>query len=294
MVDRPADLPGAPAAAAAVTGGRQAGPPESAAQIAAAYDAVAAGYDELVREDAWMRDRLWAHYLRAFDRGARVLDVACGTGLDTLHLAALGRRMTGVDASPGMVAELRRKAAVLGLAERLAVRVEDAAHLHDLPAASFDGILSSFAGINTVDLPRFAAAAARLLRPHGRAVLHLLAAAGAGRRGSGERSDVGGGSGERSNAGRGSGERSNLVDVLIGGHRVRHALPVAADLYRRHFAADFALRRWYGLGWMWPRRFGRRCPPALLGALGRLDAALGRWPPFRGGGRFFVIDLERR
>jgi SAM-dependent methyltransferase len=273
--------------------------PASPASVAAAYDAVAADYDGLVREDAWMRERLWAHYLRVFGRGARVLDVACGTGLDTLRLAALGRRMTGVDASPGMVAELCRKAAARSLA--VEVQVEDAARLGDWPAASFDGILSSFAGINTVDLPRFAAAAAHLLRPHGRAVLHLLAPAGAPSRPArppSGRSRRSGRStppapGPEPGARPGAGGVFAAVEVTIGGHPVRHALPAAPDLYRRHFAADFALRRWYGLGWMWPRRFGRRWPPALLGVLGRLDAALGRWPPFRGRGRFYVIDLER-
>ncbi len=267
--------------------------PASAAAVAAAYDAVAAGYDGLVREDAWMRERLWAHYLRVFGRGARVLDVACGTGLDTLRLAALGRRMIGVDASPGMVAELCRKAAARGLA--VEVQVEDAARLGDWPAASFDGILSSFAGLNTVDLPRFAAAAAHLLHPHGRAVLHLLAPAGAPSRQVRPRSgrSTPSAPGPGLEARPGAGGVFAAVDVTIGGHPVRHVLPPAPDLYRRHFAADFALRRWYGLGWMWPRRFGRRCPPALLGVLGRLDAALGRWPLFRGRGRFYVIDLER-
>jgi ubiquinone/menaquinone biosynthesis C-methylase UbiE len=285
MSDRLADLPPGPAMP-----GSQDRPPESADRVAAAYDAVAAGYDDLVREDFWMRERLWAHYLGVFGEGARVLDVACGTGLDTLHLAALGRRMTGVDASPGMVAELRRKAAARGLAKRLDVRVEDAACLDGWSAASFDGILSSFAGVNTVDLPRFAAAAARLLRPRGRAILHLLAPAAARPRSWWLRSRLGSASPHEATPAGPPGELS----VVIGGHRVRHARPAPADLYHCHFAADFALRRWYGLGWLWPRRFGRRCPPALLGSLGRLDAALGRWDPFRGRGRFFVIDLERR
>ena len=38
----------------------------------------------------------------------------------------------------------------------------------------FDGVVSSFAALNTVDLERFGAVAAGLLRPGGRAILHLL------------------------------------------------------------------------------------------------------------------------
>lgn len=242
-------------------------PVESAARVGAAYDAVAAGYDQLVQEDGWMRERLWAHHLRVFAPGARVLDVACGTGLDTLHLAALDRCMTAVDASAGMLAELHRKASARGLAAAIEVRLGDAAHLDAWPAASFDGMLSSFAGLNTIDPAPFAAAAARLLRPGGRAVLHLLAPGGSH-----------------------AGERT----VEIGGQALRHALPEPGDLYARHFAGGFVLRLWYGLGWLLPRRAGRRLPKALLVPLGRLDALLGHLPPWRGAGRFYVLDLERR
>ena len=102
--------------------------------MAAAYDGIAAEYDRLVAEDAWMRERLWAHHLRRFRAGDRVLDVACGTGLDTLHLAARGLRMTGVDASLGMLAALRRKAAARDLAGSVAVCAADAACLEGWPA----------------------------------------------------------------------------------------------------------------------------------------------------------------
>jgi SAM-dependent methyltransferase len=262
------------------------GAPESAAQVAAAYDDIAAGYDELVAEDSWMRERLWAHYLRAFRPGDRVLDVACGTGLDTLHLAAHGLLMTGIDLSPGMVEELRRKAAGRGLAGRVEARVADAAGLDGWPAGSFDGVISSFAGLNTADLAGFAAAAARLVRPRGRVIVHLLAPAGLWER---LRLVARG----RVRQARSLAHRRE-VRVAIAGRAVRHALLPAAEAYRRCFAADFALRGRYGLGWLWPRRLARRLPPRALRWLGPVDAALGRLPPWRAWGRFFVLDLERR
>jgi SAM-dependent methyltransferase len=263
-----------------------AGAPERAARVAAAYDAIAAGYDRLVSEDAWMRERLWEHYLRVFLPGDRVLDAACGTGLDTLHLAAHGRRMTGVDLSPGMVEELLRKAARQGLGGNLEARVADAASLDDWPAGAFDGIVSSFAGLNTADLSRFAATASRLVRPRGRVVIHLLAPAGIW-----ERLRL---------AARGHALRARRLarrrelTVTISGRPVRHSLLSAPELYQLHFAAAFALRRWYGLGWLWPRRFSGRLPPIARRWLGRFDAAAGRFPPCRGWGRFYVLDLERR
>ena len=82
--------------------------------------------------------------------------------------------------------------------------------------------------------------------------------------------------------------------MTISGRPVRHSLLSAPELYQLHFAAAFALRRWYGLGWLWPRRFSGRLPPIARRWLGRFDAAAGRFPPCRGWGRFYVLDLERR
>jgi ubiquinone/menaquinone biosynthesis C-methylase UbiE len=57
-----------------------------------AYDAIAAGYDEQVGGDDWMRRRLHAQYARVFRPGQHVLDVGCGTGIDALFLRARGFR----------------------------------------------------------------------------------------------------------------------------------------------------------------------------------------------------------
>jgi SAM-dependent methyltransferase len=45
-----------------------------------------------------------------------VLDVGCGTGENALHLAALGKRVTGVDGAPAAIERARAKAAARGLA----------------------------------------------------------------------------------------------------------------------------------------------------------------------------------
>ncbi len=44
-----------------------------------------------------------------------VLDAGCGTGENALHLAALGRRVMGIDAAPTAIARAREKAAARGL-----------------------------------------------------------------------------------------------------------------------------------------------------------------------------------
>ena len=47
----------------------------------------------------------------------RVLDAACGTGRHTVHLAGLGHDVTGVDASPAMLAQAAEKRKSLALVE---------------------------------------------------------------------------------------------------------------------------------------------------------------------------------
>jgi 2-polyprenyl-3-methyl-5-hydroxy-6-metoxy-1,4-benzoquinol methylase len=61
--------------------------------------------------------------------GTSVLDVGCGVGRWCRELAARGARVTGVDFSPTMIAEARRRAAELGVLERCRFLVQDLAHL---------------------------------------------------------------------------------------------------------------------------------------------------------------------
>jgi SAM-dependent methyltransferase len=142
----------------------------TASPAQAAYDALAARYDETVAPSRWVRERLWERLDALFPPGARVLDVSAGTGLDALHLAARGVDVTACDLSPGMLARLRAKA------PGLPTRVADLARLDEAGLEGpFDGILSTFAGLNAAgDLSGFAPAAARLLHPGGTLLLHVL------------------------------------------------------------------------------------------------------------------------
>src|ERR1700722_4447134 len=79
-----------------------------------------------------------APWLRV-DAAVRVLDVGCGVGRWSRLLAARGARVTGVDLSPPMIGEARRRAADAGLAERCRFLVQDSAAL-DLPE-QFDLVL---------------------------------------------------------------------------------------------------------------------------------------------------------
>ena len=74
---------------------------------------------------------------------ARVLDLGCGAGRTTIPLAALGYDATGIDLSPALIAEGRRRA------PRLDLRVMDASRL-DFPDGTFDAALFSHNGIDCI------------------------------------------------------------------------------------------------------------------------------------------------
>jgi SAM-dependent methyltransferase len=100
--------------------------------------------------------------------GARVLDIACGTGNVTIPLARRGATVTGLDMTPHLLEEARARAAREGLRIRF-----DEGFVEKLPYpdASFDVLVSMF-GIMFSPLPATVASEmARVLRPGGRLAL---------------------------------------------------------------------------------------------------------------------------
>jgi len=104
--------------------------------------------------------------------GTRVLDVGCGVGRWSRLLASRGARVTGVDLSPTMIAEARRRAAASGLASRCRFMVQDSASL-EIPG-SFDLILCVTVLQHILDGAALRSALRRMashLAPGGRLVL---------------------------------------------------------------------------------------------------------------------------
>ncbi len=136
-------------------------------------EAVLAAYGRLAPH----YDRRWSFYVRetlretlgrlAIEPGERLLDVGCGTGalLQALSLSASGAKLSGVDASPAMLAVARRRvsAAVL-LAQSPAERLP-------FGDAGFDVVVTTNA-FHYFRRPLGALEEmARVLRPGGRLVL---------------------------------------------------------------------------------------------------------------------------
>lgn len=217
----------------------------------AAYDAIAEGYDGAVAPSAWVRESLWKRLDALFPPGSRVLDVTAGTGLDVLHLVERGVRVTACDVSPGMLACLSMKAPSVPVF---------AADLQDLDLNNpFDGLLSTFAGLNAAaDLTGFARAASRLVRPGGVLFLHVLNPFRKGR----------------------------TLTVRIAGIEVPHRLWSPREL-ARFFAADFSVSRLAGQGILRPVD-----DPGQ--SMDHWERAVSALPVFRSLGTFFSLELIRR
>lgn len=106
--------------------------------------------------------------------GRRTLDVGCGEGRLTRHLASLGHRMVGIDVSPTLIAAARE------LPPEIELHVADAAAL-PFDDASFDQIVSFMCLHDVDDLGGAVREIARVLSPGGvacLAVVHPLNSAG--------------------------------------------------------------------------------------------------------------------
>lgn len=201
--------------------------------------------------------------------GARVLDVGCGVGRWSRLLASRGAEVTGIDLSPTMIEEARRRARAGGLADRCRFQVQDCTQL--AVGGQFDLILCVTVLQHLRDAGAVGAALSRIVRhlaPQGRLVVLEAAPARA----------------------------SSHCDTPVFTARSR-------DLYLRLFAGcGLGLRALTGVDpapfklWLLPRL--KRLPrPASLAALALatalaapIDAPFGRRLPGRSWHAVFVLQ----
>jgi SAM-dependent methyltransferase len=96
--------------------------------------------------------------------GARILDVACGTGNTALPAARAGGLVTGVDIAPNLLEQAKKRAA----AERLEIRFQEG-DAEQLPVDddAFDVVLTMFGAMFAPSPERVAAELMRVCRPGG-------------------------------------------------------------------------------------------------------------------------------
>lgn len=148
-----------------------------------AFDRLAPDYDALATGEIFtlLRRRTHTAFARAFTPGQRVLEIGCGTGIDTAFLAGRGVRVIACDPSEAMVSRALRRLASSGVEQRATVLPCGLQELDAFLAAidgdrgGFDGIISNFGALNCVAcLEPLKAIAQTHLRPGGVVMLCLI------------------------------------------------------------------------------------------------------------------------
>lgn len=141
-------------------------------QTRAAWDNIAAGYDEFVTPThIWLANE----GLRRVDLrpGMRFLDVAAGSGALSIPAARLGAQALAVDLSPNMLERLKARARKEGL--NLETRVMDG-HALELEDNTFDISGSQFGVMLFPDMPRGISELARVTKFGGRVLMNVYGA----------------------------------------------------------------------------------------------------------------------
>lgn len=139
------------------------------------FGRIARVYDLMNRLMSLGLDQRWrnkaARYL-ALGTGELGLDLGAGTAdlsIAVIQRSGPGTRMIGLDITPEMLDEGRRKIARRGLESQIELRVGDAEHI-DLPDKSVDGCCSAFTVRNLSDLRRGFREMLRVVKPDCRVV----------------------------------------------------------------------------------------------------------------------------
>jgi ubiquinone/menaquinone biosynthesis methyltransferases len=139
------------------------------------FGRIAGVYDLMNRLMSLGLDIYWrkraAHYL-ALATGETGLDLGAGTAdlsIAVIRNSGPDTKMIGMDITPEMLDEGRRKLKRIGLEDRITLRVGDAEHI-DLPDNSVDGCCSAFTVRNLTNLHQGFSEMLRVVRPGSRVV----------------------------------------------------------------------------------------------------------------------------
>lgn len=245
------------------------------------FDSVADHYDQSFSYSAIgraQREAVWKEMNRAFQRGQRIFEINCGTGIDALHLAQRGVHVDACDSSSSMVRLAEQRLAGACPSGSVRFRRLSIEELHRWnPDELYDGVLSNFSGLDCVsDLEPVSWNLARLVKPGGYVVLcvfgsfclwetcwHLIA-------------------GNREKALRRL-KRGGIDARIAPGVNVRIHYRTAAALIQA-FSPYFYLKRWRGVGVVSPPSFAGSIPdrfPTIFRLSLKMDSLAGPLPGLR-------------
>ncbi len=147
-----------------------------------AFDRLAPSYDALTAGETFQLQRRQTHaaLARWIRAGFRVLEIGCGTGVDTEFLARIGARVVACDPSDEMLSRTKRRLATAGVGDRVGILscgLQDLAQFLDAldHAEGFDAIVSNFGALNCVpQLDALGAIGCRHLRAGGAVAIGLI------------------------------------------------------------------------------------------------------------------------
>lgn len=100
---------------------------------------------------SWVRNRVRTEVLSHMDAHSRILELNCGTGIDTIFFARHGHSVVATDNADGMLNQLKQKL----IAQKLQDNVEAVKcsfnNIKGLGMGQFDYVFSNFGGLNCTD-----------------------------------------------------------------------------------------------------------------------------------------------
>ncbi len=119
------------------------------------FDSVAYDYDEHITGNSinmLLRERSLTLMKDVFCRSKKLLEIGCGSGMETLPLLKEGHDVVAVDISSAMLEIVRKKAATEGLSDHLITKKIRASDIESLVSefgeGNFDGCYSTYGALN--------------------------------------------------------------------------------------------------------------------------------------------------
>ncbi len=264
---------------------------ETQTQVSLAFDSLAERYDEIFTRTMIgraQRRAVWNVLTQAFQPGARILELNCGTGEDAFFLARRQISIVACDASERMIQTARRRKEAKTPNAPIQFKVLPTERLRELESETlFDGAFSNFSGLNCVaDLNHTARDLASLVAIHAPVLICLSTRFCVAEtlwfilRGKFRKAFR---------------RTSGHATANLAGFSVKVHYPTLREV-RKLFSPFFLMRSCTGIGVAVPPSYLepwiRKCP-RLLNLLRAIDRDISRLPWFRTIGDHMLIYFER-
>lgn len=117
---------------------------EAFSRTAAKYDAFSEDHPHLAR----LRQKVYAQVEQFVPKGARILELNAGSGIDAVELARRGYRVHVTDIASGMLARAQDKIDHFGLSGQVTIQECSFTNLEQIQDVPYDAVFSNLGGLN--------------------------------------------------------------------------------------------------------------------------------------------------